>query len=43
MILIQHTKAALVPNTDLEEGKILNGSNCTALNSTLSRCTWEAP
>lgn len=40
---MQHIKAALVPNTDLKGGKILNGSNWTGLNSTLSRCTWEAP
>lgn len=43
MILIQHIKAALVLNTDLKEEQILNGSNWTGLNSTLSRCTWEAP
>lgn len=43
MILIQHTKAALVLNTDLKWGQILNGSNWTGLNSTLSRSTGEAP
>lgn len=43
MILIQHIKAALVLNTDLKEKQILNGRKWTGLNSTLSRCTWEAP
>lgn len=43
MILIQLIKAALVVNTDLKERQILNGSNWTGLNSTPSRCTWEAP
>lgn len=42
MILLQHKKAALVLKIDLKGGQILNGSNWTGLNSTLSRCTWEA-